>query len=119
MSPHSSADGLNEQTISTALSALKDDIPSSDPPSTEFLRMISGQPYLASDPYVRKVATIQRNKLRAIQTEEDDQKREVLLKKFFTLSKPDARVIVVSPFFCEYVNASFSFINIDMSVHDA
>ncbi|KAF8644034.1 hypothetical protein AX16_008750 [Volvariella volvacea WC 439] len=102
MSNQSSANGLNEQTISIALAALKDDIPSSEPPSAEFLQMVSGQPYFASDPFVRKVATLQRSKLRAIQNEDDDQKRMELARRFFTLSKPDAQIYVILPFFCEY-----------------
>ncbi|KAJ1305127.1 hypothetical protein OPQ81_000164 [Rhizoctonia solani] len=66
-----------------------------------FEAMITGQPYLASDPYIQKIAREQSRKVREINTEEDEAKREVLLRRLLKC-KEDAQVAIVMPFFCEY-----------------
>ncbi|KAG5646093.1 hypothetical protein DXG03_004332 [Asterophora parasitica] len=52
----------------------------------EFELMVSGKPYLASDPYVQRVAQAQRKKVYAINDERDDEKRNALMRKFFKSS---------------------------------
>jgi hypothetical protein len=73
---------------------------------TEFERMIVGEPYFASDPYIQQVATAQRKKVDEINAEKDDTKRETLFKNFLKC-KEDATVAIVLPFFCEYVCGHF------------
>ncbi|CAE6339823.1 unnamed protein product [Rhizoctonia solani] len=63
--------------------------------------MISGKPYLASDPYVQKVAREQGKKVKELNVEQDDEKREVLLRSLLTC-KEGAQLAIVMPFFCEY-----------------
>ncbi|CAE7138682.1 unnamed protein product [Rhizoctonia solani] len=68
---------------------------------TVFEAMISGNPYVASDPYVQKVAGEQGQKVRELNAEQDDEKRGVLLRRLLNC-KEDAEVAIVMPFFCEY-----------------
>ncbi|CEL59910.1 Nodulation protein L OS=Rhizobium meliloti (strain 1021) GN=nodL PE=3 SV=1 [Rhizoctonia solani AG-1 IB] len=68
---------------------------------TVFEDMIAGRPYLASDPYVQKIAGEQGRKVKELNAEQDDEKREVLLRKLLKC-KEDAQVAIVMPFFCEY-----------------
>ncbi|KZP15604.1 trimeric LpxA-like protein, partial [Athelia psychrophila] len=63
--------------------------------------MIKDDFYSAADPYIRKIATEQAKKVKAINREDDDAKRQKMLVDFFNV-KPDANFYVVSPFFCEY-----------------
>jgi acetyltransferase-like isoleucine patch superfamily enzyme len=74
---------------------------------TEFNLMIQGKPYLASDPYIGRVAAAQRAKLRAINAELDVAKRQALCHDFFTVTDEGEdgkwEMGFVSPFFCEYV----------------
>ncbi|KAF8601214.1 hypothetical protein BDV93DRAFT_524936 [Ceratobasidium sp. AG-I] len=63
--------------------------------------MVSGAPYLASDPYIRQVAKAQRAKLKAINKEEHDDERMKLLRAFINTDK-DAQFDIWAPFFCEY-----------------
>lgn len=75
----------------------------------EFNLMIHGKPYLASDSYIGRVATAQRAKLRAINTELNATKRTNLLHDFFTVTDEGKaanwEIVIVGPFFCEYVSA--------------
>ncbi|KZP19173.1 maltose O-acetyltransferase [Athelia psychrophila] len=63
--------------------------------------MIKDDFYSAADPYIRKIATEQAKKVKAINREDDDAKQQEMLVDFFDV-KPDANFYVVSPFFCEY-----------------
>ncbi|KAF5335820.1 hypothetical protein D9611_009576 [Ephemerocybe angulata] len=65
----------------------------------ELRLMISGQPYLASDPYIQRIASTQRKKLHAINDERDDAKRTALLKGFFNCEGVFANM---GPIFAEY-----------------
>ncbi|KAJ7664705.1 hypothetical protein B0H17DRAFT_299562 [Mycena rosella] len=72
---------------------------------TEFNLMVQGKPYLASDPYIGRVATAQRAKLRAINVQLDATKRTTLLHDFFTVTDEGEsawEIGIVEPFFCEY-----------------
>ncbi|ELU38875.1 Hexapep domain-containing protein [Rhizoctonia solani AG-1 IA] len=66
-----------------------------------FEGMIAGRPYLASDPYIQRIAGEQGRKVRELNAEQDDEKREVLLRQLLKC-KEDAQVAIVMPFFCEY-----------------
>ncbi|KAF5331209.1 hypothetical protein D9611_013133 [Ephemerocybe angulata] len=66
----------------------------------ELRLMLSGQPYLASDPYIQRIASTQRQKLHAIHDERDDAKRTALLKGFFNCEGVFASM---GPIFAEYV----------------
>ncbi|CAE6438276.1 unnamed protein product [Rhizoctonia solani] len=66
-----------------------------------FEAMIAGKPYVASDPYVQKVAREQSQKVRELNAEQDDEKREALLRRLLNC-KEDAQVAILMPFFCEY-----------------
>lgn len=82
----------------------------SAPDTTEFERMLKCESYHAGDPYIRKIADEQSVKLDEINAEVDVARRSSLLKDFFTVEgdeaeKKKARVIIVPPFFCEYVSA--------------
>ncbi|GAB1524826.1 hypothetical protein RhiTH_007982 [Rhizoctonia solani] len=66
-----------------------------------FEAMINGEPYWAGDPYVQKIATGQSKKVKELNAEQDDKKREVLLRSLLRC-KDDAYVAIVMPFFCEY-----------------
>ncbi|CUA69708.1 hypothetical protein RSOLAG22IIIB_14092 [Rhizoctonia solani] len=66
-----------------------------------FESMIAGKPYLASDPYVQKIAREQGRKVKELNAEQDDEKREVLLRRLLNC-KEDAEVGILMPFFCEY-----------------
>ncbi|CAE6491008.1 unnamed protein product [Rhizoctonia solani] len=66
-----------------------------------FEGMIAGQPYWAGDPYVQKVAREQSKKVKELNAEQDDEKREVLLRSLLKC-KDDAEVAILMPFFCEY-----------------
>ncbi|KAJ7499477.1 putative O-acetyl transferase [Mycena latifolia] len=75
---------------------------------TEFNLMVQGKPYLASDPYIGRVAAAQRAKLRVINAELDAAKRRTLLHDFFTVTDEGENasweIVIVEPFFCEYVS---------------
>lgn len=71
----------------------------------EFDLMVSGAPYLASDPYIGQVARAQRAKLNRINKEEDSEERMKLLRDFVNADK-DAEFDIWAPFFCEYVSSS-------------
>ncbi|KAF8714513.1 Maltose acetyltransferase, partial [Rhizoctonia solani] len=66
-----------------------------------FEGMIAGRPYLASDPYIQRIAGEQGRKVRELNAEQDDKKREALLRQLLKC-KEDAQVAIVMPFFCEY-----------------
>lgn len=53
---------------------------------TELERMLTGQPYLASDPLIRALAARQRKKLRELNDELDDGRRAELFAAFFDFS---------------------------------
>ncbi|KDQ26424.1 hypothetical protein PLEOSDRAFT_1084325 [Pleurotus ostreatus PC15] len=83
---------------------------SSPPDTTEFERMLRCESYHAGDPYIRKVADEQAVRLDEINAEADVARRSALLKDFFKVEgdeaeKNKARVVIVPPFFCEYVSA--------------
>jgi hypothetical protein len=75
--------------------------PGDDQSSAEFDLMISGKPYLASDAYIQRIATAQRQKLYQINDERDDEKRTELMKRFFKCKGVFANM---GPIFCEYVS---------------
>ncbi|GAB1521131.1 hypothetical protein RhiTH_004222 [Rhizoctonia solani] len=66
-----------------------------------FEGMIAGRSYLASDPYIQRIAGEQGRKVRELNAEQDDKKREALLRQLLKC-KEDAQVAIVMPFFCEY-----------------
>ena len=68
-----------------------------------FERMIRGGMYHASDPYVQKIARQEGTKVRAINAEEDDEKRMELLRQFMGIGK-EIEFIWTGPFFAEYVS---------------
>lgn len=83
---------------------------SSAPDTTEFERMLRCESYHAGDPYIRKIADEQAVILDEINAEADVARRSALLKDFFKVEgdeaeKQKARVVIVPPFFCEYVSA--------------
>jgi maltose O-acetyltransferase len=76
----------------------------------EFERMVSGEPYAAGDPYIRRLAAEGRARVAAINTSADDARR-ALLRAFFTIDPvagrgAETKVWAASPFFCEYVRCS-------------
>ncbi|KAF9497808.1 hypothetical protein BDN71DRAFT_531827 [Pleurotus eryngii] len=82
----------------------------SAPDTTEFERMLRCESYHAGDPYIRKIADEQAVILDKINAEPDVARRSALLKNFFKVEgdeaeKKKARVVIVPPFFCEYVSA--------------
>ncbi|KAF8695585.1 Maltose acetyltransferase, partial [Rhizoctonia solani] len=58
-----------------------------------FEAMINGEPYWAGDPYVQKIATEQSKKVKELNAEQDDKKREVLLRSLLRC-KDDAYVAI-------------------------
>lgn len=71
--------------------------------------MLRSESYHAGDPYIRKVADEQAVRLDEINAEADVARRSALLKDFFKVEgdeaeKKAARVVIVPPFFCEYVS---------------
>jgi hypothetical protein len=77
-------------------------IPDESLSKAEFELMISGKPYLASDPYIRQVASKAAAKVREINKEEDDIKRQALVRSFIKCDS-NAQIWITPPFFCEYV----------------
>jgi hypothetical protein len=73
---------------------------------SEFERMVRGEMYSASDPYVRAMATQQAAKARAINEERDDEERDRLLRAFYNV-KEGTNFYVVAPTFVEYVCHTF------------
>jgi maltose O-acetyltransferase len=88
----------------------------SDLDHSEFDLMVSGAPYLASDPYIQTVAKTQRAKLNEINAEKDEVRRIELLRGFFDLEK-DSEFDVWAPFFCEYVSTNYIFIQMKAIEH--
>ncbi|KAH7338357.1 hypothetical protein B0J17DRAFT_662221 [Rhizoctonia solani] len=76
-------------------------MPSDELDRSVFEGMIAGRPYLASDPYVQKVAGEQGRRVKELNAEQDDEKREVLLRGLLNC-RDDSQVAIVMPFFCEY-----------------
>lgn len=68
----------------------------------EFEIMINGGMYLASDPYIQKIAKQEAAKVKAINAEQDDARKMRLLRDFMGLSD-DIDFYWVTPFFAEYV----------------
>nr|XP_031859243.1 uncharacterized protein CI109_005271 [Kwoniella shandongensis]KAA5526315.1 hypothetical protein CI109_005271 [Kwoniella shandongensis] len=72
---------------------------------THIQNMVAGRPYLAGDPYIRRLADIQAEKLWNINQERNMEKRIGLYKDFVNM---EGKVIIVTPFTCEYgFNLSF------------
>ncbi|QRV95235.1 maltose O-acetyltransferase [Ceratobasidium sp. AG-Ba] len=74
---------------------------SSELDRTEWGLMVSGAPYLASDPYIQTIAKARRSKLNEINAEKDSDRRSELLHEFLNVEK-DAEFDIWMPFFCEY-----------------
>jgi hypothetical protein len=68
----------------------------------EFEIMVNGGMYLASDPYIQKIAKQESAKVKAINAEEDDAKKIRLLRDFMGLSD-DVDFYWITPLFAEYV----------------
>lgn len=66
-----------------------------------FEGMIAGRPYHYADAYIQRVARLSQAKLAAIHAEDDEGKREVLLRSYFKCA-PDAKIGLLPPLFCEY-----------------
>lgn len=87
------------------------DIPPIDPETglstAEFSLMLSGKPYLASDPYRCLIANQVTKDLYDFNQERSMAKRREMLETFFKngseVEKP--RRLISLPFFCEYVSA--------------
>jgi hypothetical protein len=72
--------------------------------TTEFDLMVKGGMYQASDPYVQKIAQQESAKVKAINAEQDDKKRDALLRDFMGLSQ-DVEFYWMMPIFAEYVSS--------------
>lgn len=73
-----------------------------DGEKAEFTSMIRGGMYLASDPYIQKIAAQESAKVKAINVEQDEAKRMQLLRDFMGIAQ-DIDFYWIGPLFAEYV----------------